>query len=98
MVQITDNTKKYVRVTGASSFELYNDSALETPYDTSAFDGYTGGGIIGQVYQIEEDQFLDLGTIYTINTTGNITVTAGETITQTGSGATGIVVSSVTNG
>ena len=97
MVQITDGTKKYVRVTGASSFELYNDSALETPYDTSTFDGYTGSGIIGQIYQIEEDQYFDLGTIYTITTSGNITVVAGETLTQTGSGATGVVVSSVTN-
>jgi len=98
MVQITDNTKKYVRVTSPSTFELYNDSSLTVPYDTSGFDGYTGSGIIGLVYQVEENQYFDLGTIVTITTTGNVSVSAGETLTQVGSGATGIVVSSVTNG
>ena len=98
MVQITDNTKKYVKVTSPSTFELYNDRSLTLPYDTSGFDGYTGSGIIGLVFQVEENQFFDLGTIVTVTTTGNISVTAGETLTQVGSGATGIVVSSVTNG
>jgi len=98
MTQIADNTKKYVKATGTQTLELYNDSSLEIPFDTSSFDGYTGSGILGQVYQIEEDQYFDLGTIITITTTGNVSVTAGETITQAGSGATGIVVSSITNG
>ena len=98
MVQITDNTKKYVRVTSPSTFELYNDSSLTVSYDTSGFDGYTGSGIIGLVYQVEENQYFDLDTIVTITTTGNVSVSAGETLTQVGSGATGIVVSSVTNG
>ncbi|MBE27435.1 MAG: hypothetical protein CMN33_07105 [Saprospirales bacterium] len=97
MVEITNNTKKYVKVTGSQSFELYNDVNLITPYDTSTFTGFTAG-ILGQVYQIEEDQYLDLGSIFTITTAGNITVVQGETLTQAGSGATGIVVESVTTG
>ncbi len=97
MVEITNNTKKYVRVTGTQTFELYNDKALTTPFDTSAFTGFTSG-IVGQVFQTEEDQFLDLGTVFTITTAGNVSVVAGETLTQAGSGATGIVQESVTNG
>ena len=97
MVEIVNNTKKYVRVTGTQTFELYNDKDLQTPFDTSTFTGFTSG-IVGQVFQIEEDQFLDLGTVFTITTAGNVTVVAGETLTQAGSGATGVVQASVTNG
>jgi len=97
MVEIVNNTKKYVRVTGTQTFELYNDKDLTTPFDTSTFTGFTSG-IVGQVFQTEEDQFLDLGTIFTITTSGNVTVVAGETLTQAGSGATGVVQASVTNG
>ena len=97
MVEITTNTKKYVKVTGVQTFELYNDAALTTPYNTSSFTAFTTG-ILGQVFQIDENQYLDLGTVFTLTLTGNVSVSAGETLTQAGSGATGVVRASVSSG
>tara|TARA_X000000950_G_scaffold145286_1_gene179630 strand:- start:557 stop:8902 length:8346 start_codon:yes stop_codon:yes gene_type:complete len=60
MTQI-EGQKLYVKVTGNTTFELFTDSQLTAPYDTSGFNAHTSGGIIGLRYQIDEDQFFDDG-------------------------------------
>jgi len=56
-----EGQKLYVKVTNATTFELFTDSTLEIPYDTSGFNAHTSGGIIGTRYQVDEDQFFDDG-------------------------------------
>lgn len=58
MVEINDETA-YVRVTGNQTFELFTDSALTVPFDNSAYTNYTTGGIIGIIYQTDQEQFFD---------------------------------------
>jgi len=58
MVEINDATV-YVKVITNQSFELFTDSNLTIPFDNSGFTNYTTGGIIGLIYQTDEEQFFD---------------------------------------
>jgi hypothetical protein len=60
MTQI-EGEKLFVKVTSSTTFELFTDSALEIGYDTTLYNAHTTGGIIGLLYQTEEDQFFDDG-------------------------------------
>ena len=55
MTEVNDNFY-YAKITGARSFELYQDEDLITPVDSSSFGVYSSGGIIGLVYQTDEKQ------------------------------------------
>ena len=58
-----EGQKKYIKKISDDTFELYNDAALTLPYDTSAFTGFTSGGIAGLLYQTDEAQYLDDGLV-----------------------------------
>ena len=58
-----EGQKKYIKKISDDTFELYNDEALTLPYDTSAFTGFTTGGIVGLLYQLDEAQYFDDGLV-----------------------------------
>jgi len=58
MTQI-EGEKLYAKVLTDQTFELFTDVDLISPYDTSTYNGYTTGGRLGVVYQIDEDQYFD---------------------------------------
>ena len=58
-----EGKKLYIKKISDDTFELYQDTAFEIPYDTSAFTGYTSGGQVGLRFQLEEDQFFDDGIV-----------------------------------
>jgi len=58
-----EGQKKYIKKISDDTFELYNDAALTLPYDTSAFTGFTSGGIAGLIYQVDEAQYFDDGLV-----------------------------------
>ena len=55
--------KKLNQKISDDTFELYEDTAFEILFDTSAFTGYTPGGQVGLRFQIEEDPTLDDGIV-----------------------------------
>ena len=59
MTQI-EGEKLYVKVITDQTFELFTDVDLEIPYNTSSYDGYTTGGRLGLIYQVDEDQYFNL--------------------------------------
>jgi hypothetical protein len=51
----------YVRNVSPNAFELFTDSALLVPVNSSSFGAYTSGGVFGIRYQTDESQFFDVG-------------------------------------
>lgn len=86
-----EGKKLYIKKISDDTFELYQDTAFEIPFDTSAFTGYTSGGQVGLRFQLEEDQFFDDGIVpmnsasqtspVRITTTQNHAVSDGDSIT-----------------
>jgi len=48
----------YVKVLSTTEFEIFTDKDLEFPVDTIVLDDYDSGGIVGQFYQTDEQQFI----------------------------------------
>ena len=86
-----EGKKLYIKKISDDTFELYQDTAFEIPFDTSAFTGYTSGGQVGLRFQVEEDQFFDDGIVpmnsasqtspVRITTTQSHAVSDGDSIT-----------------
>ena len=69
-----EGKKLYIKKISDDTFELYEDTAFEIPFDTSAFTGYEDpGGQVGLRFQIEEDPTLDDG-IETMNSVSQTSV------------------------
>ena len=58
-----EGKKLYIKKISDDTFELYQDTAFDVPFDTSAFTGYTSGGQVGLLFQLDEDQFFDDGVV-----------------------------------
>ena len=69
-----EGTKAYIKVISVDTFELYTDADLTIPLDTSAFTGYTTGGLVGLRYQKDEDQYFDNGLKFISNATKTVPV------------------------
>ena len=69
-----EGTKAYIKVISVNTFELYTDTNLTIPLDTSAFTGYTTGGLVGLRYQKDEDQYFDNGLKFINNATKTVPV------------------------
>lgn len=58
MVEL-DRQTAYVKVLTDQTFEMFTDAAFEIPFDTSTYTGYTAGGVLGIIYQTDEELNLD---------------------------------------
>ena len=64
-----EGKKLYIKKISDDTFELYQDTLFDVPFDTSAFTGYTSGGQVGLLHQLDEDQFFDDGIVAMTNAT-----------------------------
>jgi len=64
-----EGKKLYIKKISDDTFELYQDTAFDVPYDTTAFTGYTSGGQVGLRFQLDEEQFFDDGIVPISNAT-----------------------------
>lgn len=73
----------YMKKLTDTTFELFSDSSLTVPYDTSAYDGYTTGGVAGRRYQTIEEQFFDIGDDADTSARNSITGPTGKFVLVT---------------